>query len=194
MGIALSYIRVSPANAALLVQHPKLMDSLLGFEEGVASSKGGGFLSRLFGRKAEQPKSELLPSLGPREEGDEGDADKAWQGMHFILTGTAEGGHFPEGFIMHGGTPVGDDMEDQCARLFQPEEVQRIQAVLQAQSEEGVRQRYDGKRMDAARVYPQIWKRDGEEGMAYIWETICELKEFVRETAEKKWALLIFFS
>jgi hypothetical protein len=48
--------------------------------------------------------------------------------------------------------------------------------------------------MDAARVYPQIWKRDGEEGMTYIWETICEMREFVREAVEKKWALVIFFS
>jgi hypothetical protein len=193
MGIVVSYIRVSPANAAFLVQHPKLMNSLLGFEESVASSKGSGFLSRLFGRKAE-PKPEPLPSLEPREEGDEGDTDKAWQGMHFILTGTAEGGDFPQGFLMHGGTSVGDDMEDQCARLFQPEEVQRIQTVLQAQSEEGVRQRYDGKRMDTAGVYPKIWQRDGEEGLAYIWETMCEMREFVRETVEKKWALVVFFS
>lgn len=114
--------------------------------------------------------------------------------MHFILTGTAEGGSFPEGFILHGGTSVGDDREDRCARLFQPEEVRRILAVLQAQSEEGVHQRYDGKKMDAARVYPQIWKRDGEEGMAYIWETLYEMREFVRETVEKKWALVVFFS
>jgi hypothetical protein len=145
MGVVVSYIRVSPANAALLVQHPKLMGSLLGFEEGDAPSKGGGFLSRLFGKKTEPPKIEPLPLLEPREEGDEGDTDKAWQGMHFILTGTAEGGHFPEGFIMHGGTPVGDDKEEKCARLFQPEEVQQIQTMLQAQSEEGLRQRYDGK-------------------------------------------------
>ncbi|RBP39845.1 uncharacterized protein DUF1877 [Roseimicrobium gellanilyticum] len=195
MGVVLSYIRVSPANAALLLQHPKLMHALLGFEESAASSKRSGFLSRLFGRKVEpKSKSESLPSLEPREGEDEGDTDKAWQGMHFILTGTAEGGDFPEGFIMHGGTPAGDDREETGARLFQPEEVQRIQAVLEAQTEDGVRLRYDGKKMDTAGVYPQIWQRDGEEGVAYIWETLCEMREFVRETVEKKWALLVFFS
>jgi hypothetical protein len=194
MGVVVSYIRVSPANAALMMQHPKLMDNLLGFDEGDAPSKGGGFLSRLFGKKTEPPKAGPLPSLEPREEGDEGDTDKAWQGLHFILTGTTEGGHFPEGFIMHGGTPVGDDTEERRARLFQPEELQRILAVLEAQGEEDVRRRYDGKKMDAARVYPQIWQRDGEEGMVHIWETLCEVREFVLETVERKWALVVFFS
>jgi hypothetical protein len=153
-----------------------------------------GFLSKLFGgKKTEQQKPEPLPSFEPREEDDEGDTDKAWQGMHYLFTGTAEGGALPEGFILHGGTPVGDeDVGYEPARLFQPEEVQRIDAVLQAQSEGDIQRRYDGKKMDAARVYPQIWQRDGAEGAEYIWGNIELMKDFVRETVERKWALLVY--
>jgi hypothetical protein len=194
MGMVLCYIRVSPANAAFLLQRPALIHSFLSREEAALPEVKRGFLSKLFGGKTELPKPEsLIPSFEPREEDDEGDTDKAWQAMHYLFTGTVEGGTFPEGFILHGGTPVGDeDVGYDPARLFQPEEVQRIDAVLQAQSEDDIRQRYDGKKMDAERVYPQIWQRDGAEGAECIWGNIELMKDFVRETVEKKWALLVY--
>jgi hypothetical protein len=193
MGMVLCYIRVSPANAELLLQCPALIHSFLSREDAALPAAKRGFLSKLFGGKTEQEKPDPLPSFEPREEDDEGDTDKAWQGMHYLFTGTAEGGSFPEGFILHGGTPVGDeDVGYEPARLFQPEEVQRIDAVLQAQSEDDIRLRYDGKKMDAERVYPQIWQRDGAEGAEYIWGGIEEMKDFVRESVERKWALLVY--
>lgn len=195
MGMVLCYVRVSPANAVLLLQRPALIHSFLSREKAALPAEKRGFLSKLFGGKKTQPKPKVgpLPSFEPREDDDEGDTDKAWQGMHYLFTGTAEGGAFPEGFILHGGTPVGDEEVGYGpARLFQPDEVLRIDAFLQTQNEPDILQRYDGKKMDAERVYPQIWQRDGAEGAEYIWGGIEMMKDFVRETLERKWALLVY--
>jgi hypothetical protein len=33
--------------------------------------------------------------------------DKAWHGLHFLFTGMSDGGKWPEGFLLAGGTAIG---------------------------------------------------------------------------------------
>jgi hypothetical protein len=47
---------------------------------------------------------------GSNGKGDELEVDKAWHGLHFLLTGSAWEGSFPLNFIVAGGQEVGDDL------------------------------------------------------------------------------------
>ena len=59
------------------------------------------------------------------------DVDKAWHGIHFLLTNSAEGGSFPLAFLIVGGRNIGDeDMGYGPARGFAAREVAQIAAAL----------------------------------------------------------------
>ena len=59
--------------------------------------------------------------------------DKAWHGIHFVLTGSGWGGEPPLNFMVSGGTEVGDeDMGYGPARAFTSAEVPRIHEALAA--------------------------------------------------------------
>lgn len=191
MGTTLGYLRLSETNADLLLRHPRLIHPFLAGEEGPASPPvTGGFWSRLLGGKREAP--EPPPVLEPRQEGDEQDADKAWHAIHYLLTGSANQSDFPEGFILDGGTQVGEDIGYGPPRVFKPGEVSRIDALLQPITRETFHARYDGARLDAAKVYPEIWQRDGDEGFEYIWDFFSIMQAFIHDTARKQQCLLLY--
>lgn len=195
MGIALSYFRVSPRNAEVLQRHPQLFHHFVDGNEAVRVPSRG-FWKSLFGSKPAQAEEApvLDVALEDRPEDDEGDADKAWNAIHYLLTGTAEGGTFPAAFILHGGIPLGDEDDGYGpARLFSPDEVALINDTLQKETLESFQSRYDGRAMDKAKVYPQIWARDGDEGFDYVWESFERLKDFVRTTRETNQHLLVNF-
>jgi hypothetical protein len=178
MSMILGCIRLSETNANLLLQHPKLIHQFLGGAEVVPLPAGG---------KGE------LPVLEPREEGDEASVDKAWQAIHYLLTGTAFDGAFPAYFLLQGGSEVGaEDVGLGPARLFKPGEVAQIHAMLQRETEVTLRARYDPKGMDASDVYPGFWVRDSEEAFSYLAERFSELQEFVEEIVRKQQCLLLF--
>src|SRR5690349_11334743 len=55
------------------------------------------------------------------------DLDKAWHGLHFLLTGTDWGGTPPLNFIVAGGETIGDvDVGYGPARAFTPEQLAEI--------------------------------------------------------------------
>jgi hypothetical protein len=52
------------------------------------------------------------------------DLDKAWHGIHWLLTGTADSGSEPLCYLLAGGTQIGDiDVGYGPARSFSAEEV-----------------------------------------------------------------------
>ena len=193
MGMVLSYCRVSPHNAELLLRQPVLVHRFLGADEDELPPSGG-FWSRLFGG-GRRVVSENAPSLEPRTDGDEGDADKSWHAIHYLLTGASEGGTFPENFILEGGQLVGDeDVGYGPARLFAPAEVRQIASVLDQHSEGSLRSRYDGRAMDRAKVYPQIWGREGEDNFEYAFENFNALREFVHGVRASQSHLMVYLT
>src|SRR5882762_365214 len=56
--------------------------------------------------------------------------EKAWHGLHYLLTGSAGEGGLPLGFLLEGGEEVGEDLGYGSPRLFQPPEVRQIDAAL----------------------------------------------------------------
>ena len=129
-----------------------------------------------------------------RASGDETDVDKAWQAIHFLLTGSAEPVDEVLGFMMAGGVELkGTDVGHGPPRAFGREEVSTLASALRPFDRRALHSRYQPEEMDAADVYPQIWTRDGEEGFDYIWEHFEHLRTFLQETKERGEGLLVFF-
>ena len=108
-----------------------------------------GFIARLFGAAPPPPPAAPPFALGDGE-GKEIDVDKSWHGMHYLLTGSAEGGTPPLDFLLEGGQTVGDeDVGYGPARVFTAAETRSIAAAVAAISDEELRARYDPSAMDA---------------------------------------------
>ncbi|MBL9174585.1 MAG: YfbM family protein [Verrucomicrobiales bacterium] len=195
--MVLRYIRVSPRNAEALLRHPTLLRPFLDgplSDPNFETPESSGLWSRWFGR-AGRRRTPGATHLEGREPGDEGDADKSWNAIHFLLTGSAQDAAFPAGFILVGGTTVGDeDVGYGPARLFAPAEVREIDAALSRINREVATRRFDGVAMDAADVYPQIWSRTDEDVFEYAWENLRALQEFVRRTVELDHGLLLLLT
>ena len=122
------------------------------------------------------------------------DVDKAWHGIHFLLTGSAWEGSFPLGFIVAGGREIGDDLGYGPARSLTSQEVHTIDAALEPLASDELRRRFDADRMTELQVYPFGWSHDPDGELEYLLEYYAELRGFVRRAAERGHALLVYLS
>jgi Domain of unknown function (DUF1877) len=132
--------------------------------------------------------------FGGNGNGNELDVDKAWHGLHFLLTGSAWEGTFPFNFIASGGEEVGDDLGYGPARGLTGHEVQQIDAALQALPAAELVQRFDAERMTELEIYPFGWSHDPDGEREYLLEYYTDLRAFVRRTAERSDALLVYLA
>lgn len=117
------------------------------------------------------------PSLVDSDYGDVAvDLDKAWHGIHFLLTGSDYDGEEPLSLAIMGGEELGGD----GARLLSCEQVQAVAAVLPM--EEVLRSRFDPQRMTDLEIYPKIWD-EGDEALDYLISYYTPMAELFREAA-----------
>jgi hypothetical protein len=126
--------------------------------------------------------SEALERLLDPEDGDdvrEIDLDKAWHGIHWLLTGSPDepqpaqrrrglfrrkddagpaGG--AEELAVLGGEPIGEDNGYGPARLLRPEQVAAVAGALRPLTPEVLGHRVDLVAMEAAELYPGIWDEE----------------------------------
>ncbi len=134
-----------------------------------------------------------MPEL--RQDGDEIDVDKAWQAIHFLLTGNAEALNHPLGFLMSGGTLVGnEDVGYGPARADKSQELSIIVEAIKVFDRETLYSRYKPRKMDQQEIYPQIWVRDGEEGFNYVYENFQKLITFLKDTQVQEQGFLVFLT
>ena len=186
--------RLSEARLAALQADPASTPAFLYGKDAVpAQAAQPGLLRRLFGAKPPPP-----PVTDPLAEADAIDLDKAWHGLHFLLTGTAWEGEFPANFLVSGGTPLGDvDVGYGPARAFAPAEVRRLRDFLDGLDEATLRARYEPPRLAEAEIYPDlVWTREDEreESWEYLLDAFTRARAFVRETAERGLALLAYIN
>lgn len=135
---------------------------------------------------------ELKTSAATREEwlGDPSELnahslDKAWHGLHYLLTGVAGDAPGALGQVVMGGKPLSsDDMGYGPARYLTADEVKAIAKALKAVTADDLRARFDGKRMDQDGVYPHIWERDGASAQADILEHFERVKSYYARAAK----------
>ena len=115
--------------------------------------------------------------------------EKAWHGLHYLLTGEVEEGRGPEAFLLAGGEVLGD--EEDGVRWFTPEETAGIHQALSGISDDRLWSRFDADAMEQQGVYPGIWDEPEadlqEEYLAYFHE----LKQVVAAAAQGQQGLII---
>lgn len=120
------------------------------------------------------------------------DVDKAWHGLHFLLTSIAEstgaGEDAPLAQAILGGEPL---HEDEDVRVMTAAEVRAVAAALAVITKDQLRDAFDPEAMSAADIYPDIWVRDGEEALDYLLIHFPTLVGFYRSSAESGHAALL---
>lgn len=198
MGMCLALHSVSDENIKRILERPELIWRLIAsddpeiYEETVKEKNKVSFLAKLLGKKSE-PVSDV-PNLNFVEgENVDDDLDKSWQGIHYCMNKTAYEAEPPMDFITVGGQIAGDiDVGYGPARLFSSETVKAIHSRLSNISEKEVSANYDPEEMDKLDIYPNIWSRDGDEGLEYITEYFVNLKNFVANCEKNKLGMAVY--
>ncbi len=176
-----------------LLAHPEEIQFFLYGPQALLAPKVG-FLRGLFGGKREQCPPPAWDAPSPD---DETDLDKAWHGIHFLLTGTAWEGDPPWCYLVTGGTDIGDvDVGYGPARGLTSAEAKQFSAALSGLSPEDLRRRFDPQKMKGEDIYPSIWDRDPKEddALGYLLGYFAILGAFVARAARDGKALLIYLN
>jgi hypothetical protein len=194
MGMHATLRRASTADVARLRANPELVAAFLFGEPPVmVDARPPGLLGLLLRftpikvrRAADpQPQGPDQPTWPAAAEGDDVHLDKAWHGLHFLFTGTADGEEAPASYLLHGGEDLGDD-DDLLPRLLHPEQVRDFAAFLAALTPEELTRRFDPERMTALGIYPDvIWRRPEEtdEPLGFLLEAFGRLRAFTAAAA-----------
>jgi hypothetical protein len=137
----------------------------------------------------------LNPDDGDGEPPNYIDLDKAWHGIHYLLTGTAEGGPAPHSLAVFGGEEFGPEVGYGPARYLTAEQVALVADALSELSPTDLAERFNPKDMEAKEIYPDvIWVRDGEEALNYALENYQQLQTFYRDAASRGEAVIQWLS
>jgi uncharacterized protein DUF1877 len=163
-----------------------------GLYEAARKEASGSFLQKLFGKKSTTvPAPVLTLSAGERSETD---IDKAWHGIHYLLTSSEGPGSPPLDFIVAGGEEVGDiEVGVSRARVFRAAAVREIHEALAAIDGSVLKSRFDPEAMMELGIYPEIWDSDSKEddSLEYCLENFAVLKAFVADATDKRLGLVV---
>lgn len=132
------------------------------------------------------------------------DIGKNWQGLHFLLTGTAYGGDSVLSRVVLGGTPFvesqvaiatqNENEEDDKVELDTPITFLTPQAVKEASeamlqlSEEELESNFNSEVMEEAEIYPGEWYE--EESLENLLFCFREVRLFFQQAADAGDAIL----
>ncbi|MBH9579322.1 YfbM family protein [Inhella proteolytica] len=137
----------------------------------------------------------LYPDDGDGEPEHSIDVDKAWHGLHYLLTGTAWGGDAPLCLAVLGGEEFGPDVGYGPARALTATQVASVAAALAGLPADKLASRYQPADMAKLEIYPDvIWVRDGAEALDYLLENYQQLVEFYRDAAARGDAVIQWLS
>src|SRR5262249_35894866 len=123
---------------------------------------------------------------------------KAWHAIHYVLTGSAEGGEEPNCLLLQGGTTLGTPRPDDYdpPRLLSPDQVRSWSAVLQPINRLSVlRERFDHAAMVEAGVYSMNEGEDEKsEDLEFMAEFFKLLRKYVKQAADAGNGLVITFN
>lgn len=196
MGLCVAMFTLGAENIRKVLADPPLILKVIARHDPDAyeAARGAkvGFFARLFGRKIEA-RAPVDFELDP-DEVRETDMDKAWHGIHYLLTGTADGGDEPLNFVLAGGTEVNHShLGYDGARVFTPEQVGAIDAALRSVDDAVLRSRFNPAEMTALDIYPSmIWNRDPSEddALGYCLEHFQSTKAFIAAAVERRAGLV----
>lgn len=170
-------------------------DSSLYVEE-VRKSKTG-FFAKLLGRKADKNTIQVPLIEYKTGENRSIDLDKAWHGIHYLLTHSEWKADPPLNFITCGGRVVGNiEVGYGTARALTSTEIKQINETFKSIDHQYLKKRFNPQDMMKKKIYPEIWNRNAEDDdtLSYCIEYFDILKQFILETAENKMGLLVYLT
>jgi hypothetical protein len=125
------------------------------------------------------------------------DLDKAWQCLHYLMTGSARDGEAPLNFLLKGGTPVGDDLGFGPARVFRALEVAAIADALANVTQPMLLARFDLKQLEKLEIYPGRWAEvnlRSDYDLGYYFGPFEELKRVSLRAKHERLAMLVWIA
>jgi hypothetical protein len=149
---------------------------------------------RLLGRATAAksvPDLELTP-----EEGLTTDLDKAWHGIHYLLTGTASEGEPPGNLLVTGGREAGDlDVGYGPARVLTSGETRAARDWLNGIDDDELRRRFNPEDMLAKEIYPDIWAPDADDDpLGYLVEYARTLRGFLNQAVDEGLGIVVYLT
>lgn len=194
--MVLTLFQASDATVDRILSDPPLIWTLVApdepelYEDARATSQG--VMSRLFGKRS--PAAALV--LAP-DEVELADLDKAWDGIHFLLSRAVDASSPLATFCTSGGTEIPGQEVGYCpARAYRASEINVLAAELEVLSDEVLSAHYDPTAMMDADVYPQIWDRSEptDDPLAYLVEYLGVLRSALRTLATRHSGLIVTLS
>lgn len=120
------------------------------------------------------------------------DLDKAWHGIHYLLSGQAFEAEGPAGYLMMGGISLGEIHRDYGpARALNPQEIQALYGVMSQLSEEELKTRYRPEAMEE--IYPGWWDPElDSEDFLYLLHYYSRLKVFLEDLVLQHKGAVVF--
>ena len=202
MSMCLGMVTLDDANIARVLADPPLIwqvispDDPAPYEEARRAARAPSLLGRLLGRKPapDAPVDDL--DLADDERVD-AELDKAWHGIHYLLTGTAWEGAPPLNLLVSGGLEVGRiDVGYGPARVLVSSMVKEVHEALEGVSDETLRSRFLPDEMMKLKIYPEIWDRDPEDDdtLGYLMDNVATLRGFLKEAVEHERGIVVYVS
>jgi hypothetical protein len=112
------------------------------------------------------------------------DVDKAWHGLHYVLTGSEWAADSVLGQIVLGGTELGeDDLGYGPARYLTPDEVVRSSSALAELTRSAdPLERFDPELMSSMSIYPGHWEGNDR---AWLEDALARLASFFADASAR---------
>jgi hypothetical protein len=199
MGMCLGLTTLGDVNVARVLADPPLIWRVIAPDdpepyEHARRENAPSLLGKIFGRK---PSHETQDLLLDDSEGITTDLDKAWHGLHYLFTGSADSGDLPWCFLVAGGRTIGNvDVGYGPARVFSSAETKDIRTALSKLQEDELRTRFNPSDMTAKDIYPEIWSRGDpdEETIGYLLEQYSVLQGFLEEAVAMDVGIVVYLT
>jgi hypothetical protein len=139
---------------------------------------------------AASSESQALNGQPPRDSESSVSLEKAWHGLHYLLTGEVWEGRGPLAFLLAGGEQLGDE-EESPVRWFDPQEAGQIHRALAGISDDELWSRFDADEMERQEIYPGIWDEPEDELKEEYLTYFHELKQVVATAAQGGQGLVV---
>ena len=111
------------------------------------------------------------------------DIDKAWHGIHFLLTGSVWEGDPPLRWAVFAPTQLGEDVGYGPARLLTADQVVEVRKALAPITGDHLKKKCNWTLMNDSEIYPQGWRAGDED---YIAENFAQLKKLYESAARRR--------
>ena len=126
------------------------------------------------------------------------DIDKSWEGIFYLLTGHGiaelDDAKPPLSWALFSLQLIDEeqDMGYGPAHYIDADQVKQLNKELDNITEEELKQRYNGKQMDEAGIYPEVWAE--AESLDYVLDYFGQLKEFYKQAEKESMAVITFLN